>query len=414
MNAWEEPVTVKDKIAKIETLACDAGWRNYHFVKLTTHDGIVGWSEFDEGFGSPGVGAVIERLAARAIGQPVGAHERVYAELYCATRPAAGGVVAEAMGAIENAMLDAKAKALGVPCYELLGGKVRDRVRLYWSHCATWRINHPSYYKPAITDLDGVKAIGREVREKGFSAAKTNIFIYDEKGRNPQGYRPGFGTPFQPELNVDKTVLRNLRTHLEALDDGAGKDVDLLLDLNFNAKTEGYLKILRAIADFQMFWVEIDSYSPEALGHIRRQSPHPISSCETLLGLREFLPYFREQAMDVAIIDTPWNGVWQAMKIAASAEAHEVNVAPHNFYGHLCTMMNAHFSAAVPNLRIMEIDIDRLAWDHELFTHLPAIENGYLVVPDRPGWGTEPNEEGLRAHPPRGPQGLLNYGRKET
>jgi NADH dehydrogenase len=89
--------------------------------------------------------------------------------------------------------------------------------------------------------------------------------------------------------------------------------------------------ILRAIADIDMFWVEIDTYSPEALGYIRRASPHPISSCETLLGLREFLPYFKEQAMDVAIIDTPWNGVWQSMKIAASAEAHEVNVAPHNF-----------------------------------------------------------------------------------
>ena len=59
------------------------------------------------------------------------------------------------------------------------------------------------------------------------------------------------------------------------------------------------------------------------------------------------------------------------MKIAAAAEAYEVNVAPHNFYGHLCTMMNAHFCAAVPNLRIMETDIDRLAWDHELFTHVP-------------------------------------------
>ena len=102
----------------------------------------------------------------------------------------------------------------------------------------------------------------------------------------------------------------------------------------------------------------------------------------------------------------------QSMKIAASAEAYEVNVAPHNFYGHLCTMMNAHFSAAVPNLRIMETDIDRLAWDHELFTHLPAFEDGYLVLPDRPGWGTAPNEEGLRAHPPKGVGGLLNYGRK--
>ena len=80
-----------------------------------------------------------------------------------------------------------------------------------------------------------------------------------------------------------------------------------------------------------MFWIEIDTYSAEALGYIRRQSPHPISSCETLFGLREFMPYFREQAMDVAIIDTVWNGAWQSMKIAALAEAHEVNVAPHNF-----------------------------------------------------------------------------------
>jgi L-alanine-DL-glutamate epimerase-like enolase superfamily enzyme len=161
-----------------------------------------------------------------------------------------------------------------------------------------------------------------------------------------------------------------------------------------------------------MFWVEIDSYSPEALGYIRRQSTHPIASCETLLGLRDFYPYFREQAMDVAIVDAVWNGVWQSMKIAAAAEAHEVNIAPHNFYGHLCTMMNAHFAAAVPNLRIVETDIDRLPWDAELFTHLPVIEGGYLVVPDRPGWGTEPIEDALRAHPPKNQAGLLSFGRE--
>ena len=196
-----------------------------------------------------------------------------------------------------------------------------------------------------------------------------------------------------------------------AIRDGAGPDIDILLDLNFNAKTEGYLKILRAIADLDIFWVEIDSFVPEALGYIRRHSPHPISSCETLLGLREFMPYFREHATDVAIVDTPWNGVWQSMKIAAAAEAHEVNVAPHNFYGHLCTMMNAHFAAAVPNLRIMETDIDRIAWDHELFSQVPEFVDGHLVMPARPGWGIEPNEAAIRAHPPKGPQGLLNYGR---
>src|SRR5882757_7926543 len=157
-----ETMTKATTVRSVETLACDAGWRNYHFVKLTTEDGIVGWSEFDEGFGAPGVGTVIERLSSRVIGQEVGAHERIYAELYSATRPASGGIVALAMGAIENALLDAKARGLGVPVYELLGGKIRDRIRVYWSHCATWRINHPSHYKPAISDLDGVKTIGRE------------------------------------------------------------------------------------------------------------------------------------------------------------------------------------------------------------------------------------------------------------
>jgi len=228
-------------------------------------------------------------------------------------------------------------------------------------------------------------------------------------GWDAGSWRPGFGVPFQPALNVDRHVLRALRAHLEAFRDGAGPDIDILLDLNFNAKTEGYIEILRETADLDLFWVEIDSFNPDALALVRSRSPHPISSCETLLGLREFLPYFRAQAMDVAIIDVVWNGAWQSMKIAAAAEAHEVNVAPHNFYGHLCTMMNAHFAAAVPNLRIMETDIDRVPWDHELFTHVPQIENGELVLPDRPGWGTEPDESGIRAHPAKAAFGLLNY-----
>src|SRR5437588_6895278 len=108
------------KVKSVELLACDAGWRNYHFVKLTTDDGIVGWSEFSEDFGSPGLSAAIARLAAKVVGQKVSDHERIYAELYAATRPAAGGIVAQAIGAIENALLDAKAKKPGVPVYTLL------------------------------------------------------------------------------------------------------------------------------------------------------------------------------------------------------------------------------------------------------------------------------------------------------
>lgn len=396
------------RIESIETLHCDAGWRDYHFVKLTTSDGVKGWSEYDEDFGSPGVTAAIDHLAPRAVGSDGSDHERIYADLFCATRPGAGGVIGQALGAIENALLDAKARSLGVPCYALLGGKVRDRIRLYWSHCATWRINHPEFYKPAITDLEGVRAIGAEVREKGFTALKTNVFEYGDG--TAQGWRPGFGTPFEPGRNVERPILRQLRAHLEALRGGAGPDVDILLDLNFNCATEGYLKILRELSDFTLFWVEIDTRNPRALAHIRQQARKPVSSCETLIGLRSFLPYFDAEAVDVAIIDAIWNGVWQSLKVAACAEAYEVNVAPHNFYGHLATMMNAHFAAAVPNLRIMEIDIDRIPWDAEVFTREPPIESGHLVLPDTPGWGTEPDEAALLAHPARREPAVKRFG----
>jgi len=385
------------KVTEVQILGCDAGWRNYHFLKVSTDAGITGWSEFDERPGLPGVGAVIERLSRLLIGTNPAEHERFYAQACAATRTSARGIVPQAIGAIENALLDVKARALGVPCHDLLGGKIRDRLPVYWSHCPTWRIAHPRHYTPAVTDLAGVAATAREARERGFTALKTNLFIHDE---GPASFwRPAFGSPFLPEVNVDRKVLRNVRDHLEALRDGAGPDMDILLDLNFNARTEGCLKILREIADLDIFWVEIDSFDARALSYIRDHSPHPVASGETLFGMRDFLPFLRANALDVAIVDTVWNGVWQSMKVAALADGHEVNVAPHNFYGHLCTMMNAHFAAAVPNLRIMEVDIDRIAWDDELFTHVPEYRDGHLIVPDRPGWGTEPNEDALRAHP---------------
>ena len=404
--------TLQDRIAKVETLACDAGWRNYYFVKITTSEGVVGWSEYDEGFGNPGIGHIIGQIAPRFIGEAVGNHERVHSILRSATRPGTGGVIGQALGAIENALLDAKAKILGVPCSQLLGGRIRETVPVYWSHCTTWRISRQPWYEPAITHIDGVKALGAEVRERGFKALKTNVYTYlDGK---PRGWATGFGIPFEPGLNVDRSVIRGMMEHLEALREGAGPDVEILLDLNFNAKTEGYLQILREVEGFDLLWVELDTFDAAALSYMRQQSRHPIASCETLVGLGQFVPFLRESAVDVSIIDLIWNGAWQSMKIAALADAHEVNVAPHNFYGHLATMMNVQFASAVPNLRIMETDIDRIAWDNELFTHVPEFMDGSMIVPDRPGWGTEPNEEAMRAYPPNhtlNPAGLITYGR---
>ncbi len=389
----------KQIISDLKTFSCSDGWRNYFFLRVTTEDGITGWSEFDQSFGSPGVAAVIDQLKHRVIGQSAMHHELIREDLFNSTRPGQGGVIGQALGAIENALLDTKAKALGVPCHVLLGGKVRDRIRVYWSHCVSYR-TRTEFFKPGITDVHGVRQIAREVGEQGYTALKTNIFNYDENDQI-KGWSPGFGVPFEPGRNIERVTLRNMRKHLEIMREAAGPDIDILLDLNFNAKTEGYLKLLREIEDFDLFWVELDTLDPKALAHIRANSRHPIASCETLIGLRQFLPFFENRSIDVAIIDTPWNGVWQSLKIAAAAEAYEINVASHNFYGHLCTMMNAHFSAVVPNLRIMETDVDRISWDHELFTHVPEIKDGYLIMPDRPGWGTEPVESALAAYPPR-------------
>src|ERR1700743_3367282 len=103
-------MTKGSKVRAVEILACDAGWRNYHFVKVTTDDGAIGWSEYDEGFGAPGVGSAIQRLSTRVVGQNVFQHERIYAELYAVTRPAAGGVVAVAGGGAGHELVDEHAR----------------------------------------------------------------------------------------------------------------------------------------------------------------------------------------------------------------------------------------------------------------------------------------------------------------
>src|SRR5437773_5003569 len=128
------------KITKLEHLSADAGQRNFDFLNISTDEGVVGWSEYNESFGGLGVSAVIDGLASQVIGKDPTAYEALVTLLYAVRRQAAGGVVQQAIGAIENALLDIKAKALGLPVYKLLGGPVRDRIRLYCSHCGTYRL----------------------------------------------------------------------------------------------------------------------------------------------------------------------------------------------------------------------------------------------------------------------------------
>jgi len=321
--------------------------------------------------------------------------------LYVKQVQAPNGVNQRAIAAIENALLDIKGKALGVPVYELFGGPVRTRIPVYWSHCGTYRVrNHQLVGSPPLRNYDDIAALGAEVRRQGFKGLKTNILPFD--GDRLVSFGPGFGrTPGWPALNADRATLQAVRDTLGAFRMGAGPDMGIHLDVNYHFKTEGFLQVAKAVEPYDLTWLEIDTWDPQSLALIRSRAPCPIASCESITGRRAFRPFFDAYAQDVAIIDVIWNGFLESVKIASMAEAYEVNVAPHNYYGHLCSAVSAHFCAVVPNFRVMEIDIDSVAWRDELFINAPVIENGDLILPTGPGWGVEVNEKAVRAHPPK-------------
>ncbi|MGE3910338.1 MAG: enolase C-terminal domain-like protein, partial [Chloroflexota bacterium] len=171
------------------------------------------------------------------------------------------------------------------------------------------------------------------------------------------------------------------------------------LDLNYNFRTDGVQRICKLVEQFNMQWVEYDNWDATALRQIKDSTTTPIASCESLVTTKQYRPFLEQHAMDVCIIDLPWNGWIQGKRVADMAEAYEINIAPHNYYSHLADTISAQFVGTLPNVRIMEIDIDDVSWKTELMTNPPTIEDGHITVPSGPGWGTGINEDVLRAHP---------------
>jgi L-alanine-DL-glutamate epimerase-like enolase superfamily enzyme len=389
------------KITGIEILQADAGWRMFSFLKVMTGDGVIGWSEFNESFGSTGLSDVIRGLSPVLIGRDPRMFEQITQHLHVLTRQSRGGLNQQAIAAIENALLDVTGKAYGVPVYALFGGPVRDRIPVYWSHFGTYRVRSAGLMGvPAISDYDDLARHAEEVKSLGFRALKTNIMPLVDGSLT--SFVPGFGrTSGWPELNWDNKLIRGVTEQLMAIRDAVGPDMGIHLDINFNFKTEGFKRVAEAVRPANLTWLEIDTHDAPALAEIKRGAPCPIASCETLHGRREFKPFLDHYATDVAIIDVIWNGLNESLKIAALADVYEVNVAPHNFYGHLCSAISATFSAVVPNFRVMELDIDSAPWRDEFYTVIPKIENGEFLLPKGPGWGIDVNETAVRARPPK-------------
>jgi L-alanine-DL-glutamate epimerase-like enolase superfamily enzyme len=385
------------KVASLETLACDAGWRPWIFLKATADDGLVGWAEITDSHGSPrGLAGIVEDLAPLVVGRDPRAGEAVYWDLYRATRQSPGSIVAKAIAGIENALLDLKAKALGVPVYELFGGPLRSEVPVYWSHCGTTRARAWQVTKtPKLASYEDVMALGREVVEGGFHAFKTNVVV---PGEEPQVLHPGFhGAGL--DRNSSPEVEASLGRLLDAFALGTEGKAEPIVDLNFNLTTEGARRTASALADHGLAWLELDCFDPAALAFVRRSTQIPICSGENLYGARAFRPFFEAGALDIASVDVIWNGFSQSKKIADLAETFEVNCAPHNYYSHLATFISAQWCAAIANMRILEVDIDDVPWKDELTTTVPEIGEGVMTIPAGPGWGADVNEDVLRAHP---------------
>ena len=388
------------RVTDLRTLHADGGWRTISYLRLETDDGLVGWSEYSEATWSPGLTGVIEALAPHVLDRDPRAFARVSSDLRALTRMSPGGLAAQAVGAIENACIDLAGKAAGVPAHALFGGPLRDRVRAYWSHCGSFRATRgEAFDTPPLGSIERWQALGREVRERGFTAAKTNPVLYGPDGATLAN--PGFAPDLEHARLPGDEVIAAARAQLEALRAGAGPDVDLMLDLNFSVRGEGLVRFGRALEDLGLAWLEVDLHEPQALADARSALATPIASCEALYGVLGYRPYLQARAADVVIVDVPWNGLWESLRVAALADAFEINVAPHNFYGHLATHMSLHFAAAAPNLRILELEVDDVPWQGELVTSSPVVRQGFVDIPDGPGWGCDVDEEAVAARPPR-------------
>ncbi len=386
------------KITNIETFIVDAGWRPWTFVKIETDEGVTGYGECSDGRSPRGVVGTIEDLKPLLIDKDPRAYEMRFWDMLRGTRQSPGGIAAKALAGIDCALIDIKAKALGISVAELFGGPTREKVRVYWSHCGTSRARYPDILKtPPIRTMEDISNLGREVVERGFTALKTNIVMPgDPSSVWFGGFGGGQGTTDQL---VTTPLLRHIETLIGTFREAVGPDVDINLDLNFNFKPEGCMRIASALEQFDLLWLEIDMYDPEALLQIKQSTSTKICTGENLYYMHDYIPYFQRHAADVFMIDVPWNGFSQSKKVGDLAEVYQLNVAPHIYYSHLSSHISATLCATLPNVRIMEIDIDDVPWKDDLVTNQPEIVDGHMTVPTAPGWGTDLNEEVARAHP---------------
>ena len=237
------------KVKGLKVIHCDAGWRPWTFLKIETDAGLAGWSECSESNGSPrGIAAVLGEFEPLLAGSDPNEVERIYWLLYSRTRQSAGGVVQKAIAAVENALLDIKGKALGVPVSDLVGGRLRDRLPVYWSRTAARRACAPPPWckNPPCAATTTSISCPRRSCDPDAEAIKTNICLPAADG-GFFVYMPGFGkTGGGPELNASPEISRNVRAWVDAFSERLNGRARVALDLNYNFRLDGAAGRLRA------------------------------------------------------------------------------------------------------------------------------------------------------------------------
>lgn len=345
---------------------------NFIFVKLYTDEGIEGVGEATLEWKTLAMVSALEELERVLIGRDPFASDAIIEQLHRDSYWRTGAIFRTALGAIDAALLDIKGKALGVPVYELLGGKYRERIKCYANH---W------FFGARTPDEYGANA--KKAVAMGYGALKWDPFDdYDLEMTKPQ-------------LNRSVEIVAAVR-------DAVGPDIGLMLDVHGRFNVPTAIAMCKAMAPYDLTWIEepIPPESIDALADVRRNSPVPIASGERWFEPQKFVEALEKRAVDILQPDVSHaGGLAEVKRIAHMAHIHGIPVAPHNPVGPVMNAMTLHTSVAIPNFTVFEtVSID-VPWRKELVKETLVFDHGDLLAPTAPGLGVELNEAACAKYP---------------
>lgn len=375
------------KITRVETLEIDLSgqdgiplWRPV-LARIHTDEGITGMGEAALAYGtaSEAAGPMIRKLGERfLLGHDPHDTETLWEQMLRQSFWAQGGgpVVFAAMSALDAALWDIKGRAAGLPVHRLLGAKTPEPLRCYASQLHFgWEAQHRTHDAPAA-----YLEVAQKVRAEGYDCVKL-CPIYFAAG----GGRARHRSLLTPE---DRKLAR---ARMEALREGLGPDVDIIIELNALTATASALQVADLLADLDILFIEEPTHynSPEAHLKVAERSPIPMATGERLYTRWGFLPYLQAGAIDMIQPDVGLvGGISEAMKIAHLAHAFDVGVQAHICGSPLSTAMGLQFEAAIPNFEIHEHHTFSLkSSNRDLFEEDLQPVNGRFTVPTAPGLG---------------------------